>query len=252
MSADEEKSSKTPIRHIPVILGAVTVSYNVKGIAPGLNLDGETLANIFLGKITKWNDPILAKLNPKLKLPAADILVVRRSDGSGTTAVYTNFLADVSKEWKDKIGAGKNINWPAGIGAKGNEGVTAMISQTDGAIGYIELAYALNNKLSMAAIKNKKGEFVLATVDSITKAGSTLKDFSGDLKGNVINADGKGAYPISSFSWILLPQNPASPAIIEVRKFLSWALGEGQKFSAELHYAPLPKKMADSIAKSLK
>ena len=251
MSTDEEKSSKTAIRHIPVILGAVTVSYNVKGITSGLNLDGETLANIFLGKINKWNDPALVKLNPKMKLPATDILVVRRSDGSGTTAVYTSFLAEVSKEWKDKVGAGKNINWPSGIGAKGNEGVTAMISQTDGAIGYIELAYALNNKLAMAAIKNKKGEFIIASVDSITKAGSALKDFSGDLKGNVINAESKGAYPISSFSWIIMPET-ASVTTKEVKKFLSWALVDGQKYSADLHYAPLPKKMATSIAKTLK
>jgi phosphate transport system substrate-binding protein len=252
MSNEEAKTAKFPIRHIPVILGAVTVAYNVKGIPTGLKLEGETLANIFLGKITKWNNEAIAKLNPKTNLPATDILVVRRSDGSGTTAVYSSFLADVSKEWKDKVGAGKNIRWPTGIGAKGNEGVTSMVSQTDGSIGYIELAYALNNKLATAAIKNKKGEFVSASVDSITKAGSTIKDFSGDLKGNVINADGKGAYAISSFSWILLPENAASAQLKEVRSFLGWALGEGQRFASELHYAPLPKAMAESIAKTIK
>ena len=252
MSDEEMKLAKTPIRHIPVILGAVTVAYNVKGIDSGLKLDGETLANIFLGKITKWNDVAIAKLNAKSKLPATDILVVRRSDGSGTTAVYSTFLADVSKDWKDRVGAGKNINWPSGIGAKGNEGVTSMIAQTDGAIGYIELAYAINNKLSTAAIKNKKGEFISASVESITKAGATVKDFSGDLKGNVINADGKGAYAISSFSWILLPENPASAPLKEVRAFLGWALKDGQKFASELHYAPLPKKMADAISKTIK
>jgi phosphate transport system substrate-binding protein len=252
MTTEELNSAKKPIRHIPAILGAVTVAYNVKGLEAGLKLDGETMANIFLGKVTKWNDPSIAKINPKAKLPATDILVVRRSDGSGTTAVYSTFLADVSKEWKEKVGAGKNINWPTGIGAKGNEGVTAMVAQTDGAIGYVELAYAINSKLATASIKNKKGEFVAASVDSITRAGATLKDFSGDLTNNVINVDGKGVYPISSFSWILLPQDPASEPLKAVRAFLGWALKDGQKFAADLHYAPLPKKMADALVKSIK
>lgn len=252
MTDEELKSAKKPIRHIPTVLGAVTVAYNVKGIGPELKLDGETLANIFLGKITKWNDPAIFKLNPKLKLPSADILVVRRSDGSGTTAVFSTFLAEVSPEWKQKVGAGKNINWPAGIGAKGNEGVTAMVAQTDGAIGYIELAYAINGKLTTAAIKNKKGEFVSASVDSISKSAASIKDVSGDLRISVINADGKGVYPISSFTWILLPENPASTALKEVRAFLGWALKDGQKFAPELHYAPLPKKMAESLVKSIK
>ncbi len=252
MKDEELKSAKTPIRHIPTVLGAVTVAYNVKGIAAGLKLDGETLANIFQGKITKWNDAAIVKLNPKTKLPATDILVVRRSDGSGTTAVFSNFLADVSAEWKQKIGAGKNLNWPAGIGTKGNEGVTAMVSQTDGAIGYIELAYAINSKLATAAIKNKKGEFVSPSVDSISKSAASVKDVSGDLRISVINADGKGVYPISSFTWILLPENAASAPLKEVRAFLAWALTEGQKYTAELHYAPLPKKMAAALVKTIK
>lgn len=252
MTDEELKSAKTPIRHIPTVLGAVTVAYNVKGIENGLKLDGEVLAGMFQGKILKWNDAAIAKLNPKMKLPATDVLVVRRADGSGTTSVFTTFLAEVSAEWKSKVGAGKNVNWPAGIGAKGNEGVTAMVSQTDGAIGYIELAYALTNKLNVAAIKNKKGEFVSPTVDSITKSGATLKDMSGDMRANVINADGKGAYPISSFTWILLPENTASAPVKAVREFLRWALKDGQKFTADLHYAPLPKKMAEELIKTLK
>ena len=252
MTDEELKSAKTPIRHIPTVLGAVTVAYNVKGIEAGLKLDGETLSDIFLGKITKWNDAALVKLNPKAKLPATDILVVRRSDGSGTTAVFSTFLADVSANWKEKVGAGKNINWPAGIGAKGNEGVTAMISQTDGAVGYVELAYAINNKLSTASIKNKKGEFIAASVDSISKSATSVKDVSGDLRISVINADGKGVYPISSFTWILLPENAASAQLKEVRAFLTWALADGQQFASELHYAPLPKKMAAALVKSIK
>lgn len=252
MTDAELKSAKTPIRHIPTVLGAVTVAYNVKGVPAALKLDGETLANIFLGKITKWNDATIAKLNPKIKLPATDVLIVRRSDGSGTTAVFTEFLAGVSSEWKEKVGAGKNINWPSGIGAKGNEGVTAMVAQTDGAVGYVELAYALNSNLSTAAMKNKKGEFVVATVDSISKSAGAIKDVSGDLRISVINADGKGVYPISTFTWILLPENAASAPLKEVRAFLGWALKDGQKFAPELHYAPLPKKMAESLIKTIK
>lgn len=252
MSDDELKSAKTPIRHIPTVLGAVVAAYNVKGVSADLKLDGQTLADIFQGKITKWNDAAIAKLNPKMKLPATDILVVRRSDGSGTTAVFSTFLAESSTEWKDKVGAGKNINWPAGIGAKGNEGVTAMIAQTEGAIGYVELAFALNNKLSMASLKNKKGEFVSASVETITKAAGNVKEFNGDLRISVINSDAKGAYPVSSFTWILLPEDKASAALKEVRTFLTWALKEGQTFATELHYAPLPKKMAEAIVKSLK
>lgn len=252
MTDEELKSAKTPIRHIPTVLGAVTVAYNVKGISEGLKLDGETLSNIFLGKINKWNDAAIAKLNPKIKLPASDILVVRRSDGSGTTAVFSTFLAEVSAEWKSKVGAGKNINWPAGIGAKGNEGVTAMVSQTDGAVGYVELAYAINSKLATAAIKNKKGEFVSASVESISKSATTVKDVSGDLRISVINADGKGVYPISSFTWILLPVNAASVQVKEVQTFLKWALKDGQKFANDLHYAPLPLKMAADLVKTIK
>jgi phosphate transport system substrate-binding protein len=251
MTDEELKQSKAPIRHIPTVLGAVTVAYNVKGLENGLKLDGQTVADIFQGKITKWNDAAIAKLNPKAKLPATDILVVRRSDGSGTTAVFSTFLAEVSAEWKDKVGAGKNINWPAGIGAKGNEGVTAMISQTDGAIGYVELAYALNNKLSTAAVKNKKGEFVVPSVESISKSAASVKDAKGDLRISVINADGKGVYPISSFTWILLPEGE-TPALKEVKTFLGWALKDGQKYASELHYAPLPKKLAEGLVKTIK
>ena len=252
MTDEEMKSAKTPIHHIPTVLGAVTVAYNVKGIPASLKLDGETLSNIFLGKINKWNDSAIAKLNPSIKFPATDILIVRRSDGSGTTAVFTTFLSEVSSAWKDKVGAGKNINWPSGIGAKGNEGVSAMLSQTDGAIGYIELAYAISSKLNMASIKNKKGEFIAPSVAAISKAASNVKDFNGDLRISVINADGKGIYPISSFTWILLPENPTSAPLKAVREFLRWALKDGQKFAEELHYAPLPKKMSEALVKLVK
>jgi len=252
MTDEEMKSAKMPIRHIPTVLGAVAVAYHVEGITTSLNLDGDTLAKIFLGTINKWNDAAIAKLNPKAKLPATDILVVRRSDGSGTTAVFTEYLAAVSADWKSKVGAGKNVNWPAGIGAKGNEGVTAMVSQTDGAIGYTELAYAINAQLKSASIKNVKGEFIAPSVASITSAASSVKKFDGDLRMSIINADQKGAYPISSFTYILLPENAASAPVKATRAFLGWALKEGQAFASELHYAPLPKKMSEALLKTLK
>ena len=252
MSDAELKQAKKPIRHIPTVIGAVAVAYNVKGMPANLKLEGNVLADIFLGKITNWNDPAIKKLNPGINLPAAEILVVRRADGSGTTAIFTDYLSVVSPEWKSKIGSGKSVNWPSGIGAKGNEGVTAMVSQTDGAIGYLELAYALTNKLNTALIKNAKGEFVGPNVKSITSAGNSVKDFKGDMRVSIINSNEKGAYPISAFTFILLPEDAASNAIKETRTFLRWALKEGQKFATELHYAPLPKKMSESLVSSLK
>jgi phosphate transport system substrate-binding protein len=251
MTDEELKSAKNPIRHIPTVLGAVTVAYNVAGLPANLNLDGVTLANIFLGTVVKWNDASIAKLNPKAKLPATDILVVRRSDGSGTTAVFTEYLAAVSADWKSKVGAGKNVNWPSGIGAKGNEGVSAMISQTDGAIGYTELAYAINAELKMASLKNAKGEFIPPSVSSITAAASIVTKFDGDLRMSIINAKTKGAYPISSFTYILLPESK-SAQVVAIRTFLGWALNDGQNFASALHYAPLPKKMSEALLKSLK
>jgi phosphate transport system substrate-binding protein len=252
MSDEELKSAKLPIQHIPTVLGAVVAAYNVKGIENGLKLDGETLANIFQGKITKWNDAAIAKLNPKAKLPASDILIVRRSDGSGTTAIYSSYLAEVSADWKAKVGAGKNINWPVGVGAKGNEGVSALVTQTDGAIGYLELTYALSNKINFASLKNKKGEFIAPNVDSVTKAGASVKDFTGDYRISILNADAKGAYPISSFTWILLPEDKNSVQVKEIRSFLTWALKDGQKMASELNYAPLPKKLGEALLKKLK
>jgi phosphate transport system substrate-binding protein len=251
MSNDELKMAKLPIQHIPTVIGAVTVSYNLKGIDSGLKLDGDTLANIFLGKITKWNDAAIAKLNPKLKLPATDILIVRRSDGSGTTAVFTGYLANISSEWKEKVGEGKNISWPAGVGAKGNEGIAALVSQTEGAIGYLELTYALTNKISIASLKNKKGEFVIPSVESTTLAASSIKDFGGDFRISILNSDAKGAYPISSLTWILLPEDKNSAIVKEIRTFLTWALKDGQKLAPALNYAPLPAKLSAALLKKL-
>jgi phosphate transport system substrate-binding protein len=248
----ELKSAKTPIRHIPTVLGAVVVAYNIKGVTNDLHLDGVTLANIFLGTISKWNDAAIVKLNPKTKLPASDILVVRRSDGSGTSAIFTEYLAAVSPDFKTKVGVGKNVNWPTGIGAKGNEGVSAMIAQTEGAIGYTELAYSVNSKLNTVAIKNAKGEFIAPSVTAVTNAASLVKKFDGDLRMSIINSNAKGAYPISAFTYMLLPENKASAPLKEVRAFLGWALKEGQTYASALYYAPLPKKMSEALLKTLK
>ena len=232
MTDNELKSAKDPIRHIPTVIGAVSVVYNVNGLPPNLNLDGATLANIFLGIIVKWNDASIAKLNPKIKLPPTDILVIRRADGSGTTAIFTEYLVSVSSDWKSKVGEGKNVNWPSGIGAKGNEGVTAMVSQTDGAVGYTELAYAINAELKIASIKNAKGEFTAPSVASITNAASVVTKFDGDLRMSIINANTKGAYPISAFTYILLPDSK-TPQIIAIKAFLVWALKDGQNFGGQ-------------------
>ena len=251
MTNEELKMATIPIRHIPTVIGAIAVAYNVAGIPANLNLDGATLANIFLGTIVKWNDISIAKLNPRIKLPPTDILVVRRSDGSGTTAVFTQYLAAVSKDWKTRIGAGKNVNWPAGIGAKGNEGVTAMVSQIDGAIGYTELAYAIYAELNMVAIKNANDEFITPSVTSISEAASGLTKFDGDLRFSIINANVKGAYPISAFTYILLPDSKTTP-VVATKKFLIWAFKEGQQYVSKLYYSPLPKIMGEAISKTLK
>lgn len=247
MKDKDMKKAAWPIHHIPTVLGAVAISYNVKGIDAGLKLDGTTLADMFMGKITKWNDAAIKKLNPKMSLPNKDILVVRRADGSGTTAVLSDYLSTVSSDFQKKMGRGKSLRWPTGIGAKGNDGVTNMIKQTDGAVGYIELAYAVKNNLSTVALKNKAGEFVAPSTDGVSRSATTLKDFNGDLRVSIVDAAGSGVYPISAFTYILLPVDSKNKKLVEVKKFLRWALSTGQDMAEELHYAPLPKKLMKAL-----
>ena len=249
MSDDELKRAKGgAVLHIPTVLGADAVIYNLPGVATGLKLSPDVLADIFLGKITKWNDPRIAALNPGVKLPATDILVVHRSDGSGTTYVFTDYLTAVSNAWKAGPGKGKEVRWPVGLGAKGNEGVAGQIKQTPGSIGYAELAYAKQNALSMAAIRNAAGEFVLPSVDAVTAAASGAAErlpANTDYRISIVNAAGKGAYPISSFTWILAYQQQKDS--VKARKladFLEWALTDGEAQAATLDYAPLPESMA--------
>ncbi len=249
--AELAKAKGGAVLHIPTTLGAVVVTYNLPQVTPLLKLTGEVVADIFLGKITKWDDARIATLNPGVKLPASDILVVHRSDGSGTTYVFTDYLATVSPSWATKPGKGKEVQWPAGLGAKGNEGVAGQVKQTPGAIGYVELAYANQTQLATAQIKNQNGEFVAPSIASVTAAaaGAAAKLPAGtDYRVSVVNASGAGVYPISSFTWILLYEKQADPAKgKKLTDFLKWALTDGQAMAAPLDYAPLPESMRKSL-----
>lgn len=250
---DEAKSKqKTDILHIPTVMGAVVVAYNVPGVS-GLNLDGATLADIFLGKILKWNNAAIKKLNPKLNLPNAAIVVAHRSDGSGTSFIFTDYLTKVSKEWETKVGKGTSVNWPVGLGGKGNDGVAGLVKQTEGAIGYVELAYAVQNKIAYANMKNKAGKFVEATFESVSAAAEgAAKNMPADLRVSITDPDGKNSYPISGFTWLLVYQNMKNEAKANALvKFLKWAMGKGQSFATGLYYAPLPKAVVKMCEKNI-
>ena len=250
MSA-EEMGRAAGIQHIPTVMGAVVVVYNVSSISE-LRLSPETLAGIFLGRITRWNDPTLAKDNPKAKFPDAAITVVHRSDGSGTTSVFTDYLAKVSPEWKAGPGQGKSVNWPTGLGGKGNEGVTGTVKQTDGGIGYVELAYANQNKLTPAELKNHDGAWVKASLESVSAAAGKA-EIPDDYRVSITDAPGKDAYPISGFTWLLVykdqPDAQKGDALV---RFLWWAIHDGQKMAAALDYAPLPAPLVRKVEATLK
>ncbi|PYP80661.1 MAG: phosphate ABC transporter substrate-binding protein PstS [Gemmatimonadetes bacterium] len=249
--AELAKTKGGPVVHIPTTVGAVTVVYNLPGVSTGLKLTGDVIAAIFQGQITKWNDARIVALNSGVTLPASDVLVVHRSDGSGTTYVFTDYLANVSPAWATKPGKGKDVQWPVGIGAKGNEGVAGQVKQTPGAIGYVELAYATQNKLTTAAVKNAEGEFVAPSIESITAAaaGAAAKlPPNTDYRVSIVNAPGKGVYPISSFTWIIAYTKQQDPAKgKKLTDFLKWAMTDGQGFSASLDYAPLPESMRTTL-----
>jgi len=237
--SDEEMAKAPGLLNLPTVLGAVVVAYNLPGI-PAVNLSGPTLAGIFLGTITKWNDPAIVADNPGVKLPDTAIAVASRSDGSGTNFVFTDYLAKVSPDFKTKVGVGKSVKWPVGLGGKGNEGVTGLVKQTPGAIGYVELAYANQNQLSVASIKNADGAYVKPTIEA-TSAAAVGVPMPDDFRISITNSPAKGAYPISSFTYLLVYQDQTNkekgPAIIN---FLKWALTDGEKFAPPLYYAPLP------------
>jgi phosphate transport system substrate-binding protein len=249
--AELAKAKGGPIVHIPTVLGAVAVTYNLPQVAQPLKLTGDVLASIFQGQITKWNDPRIASLNPGAALPATDVLVVHRSDGSGTSYVFTDYLSSVSPAWAAKPGKGKEVQWPAGLGAKGNEGVAGQVKQTPGAIGYVELAYATQNKLATAELRNAAGEFVAPSINSATAAAAGAAGAlpaNTDYRVSVVNATGKGAYPISSFTWIIAYQKQADAAKgKKLVDFLRWALTDGQASAGALDYAPLPESMRAAL-----
>ncbi|MBS1876501.1 MAG: phosphate ABC transporter substrate-binding protein PstS [Acidobacteria bacterium] len=242
---------KTNILALPTVAGAAVATYNIPGVASGLNLTAEALSGIFLGKITKWNDPAIAGANKGVKLPAADIVVVHRSDGSGTTFCWTDYLAKVSPEWKSKVGSGASVNWPLGLGAKGNDGVAGQVKQTPNSIGYVELIYAENQKMPFANVKNAAGAFVKPNLASITAAAAGVaKTMPDDFRISITNAPGKDAYPISTFTWLLVPEKSADANKGKVIKaFVEWALGPGQAFAEPMTFARLPKEV---LAKELK
>lgn len=250
MSDEMLAQAKGKILHIPTVGGAVAVAYNLPG-KPELKLDADTLASIFLGRITRWNDARLAVLNPGIKLPDMEIVVVHRSDGSGTTYIFTDYLSSVNRDWSEQVGRGTAVKWPVGLGAKGNEGVTGQIRSIPGAIGYIELAYAIQNGLPVALIKNSSGNFVRPSAQTVTAALATAT-VPDDFRFSVVNAPGQDAYPIAGATWLLVyEQQPDSAKGKKLVEFLRWALTEGEKFAAELHYASLPENLQKRVLKAI-
>ena len=250
MTDEQLAAAPGKLLHFPTVLGADVPVYNLPGLSAELKFTGGVLADIFLGKIKKWNDPAIAKVNAGVTLPSTDITVVHRSDGSGTTYIWVDFLSKASPEWKAKVGVSTAVNWPVGVGGKGNEGVAGLVSQTPGSIGYVELIYALQNKISFGAVQNANGEFVKATTDSVTAAAAAIAaQMPADFRVSITNAAGPGAYPVSSFTWLLLYEDPKDKAQSKAMvDFLKWALTDGQPFASPLGYAPLP---ADVVKQEL-
>lgn len=248
MTDEQLSQAKTKILHVPTVLGAVVPAYNIPGVNGEVKFTAEAIAGIFLGKITNWNDPTLAKANPGIKFPSQDIIVAHRSDGSGTTFIFTDYLSKVSPEWQSQVGKGTSVKWPKGLGGKGNEGVAGMIRQMPGAIGYIELIYAVQNKIPFGVVQNSSGNFVKGSLESVTAAAASVKNMPADFRVSITNAPGKDAYPISSFTWLLVPVQSKDPAKGKIiRDFLNWMLEDGQKMAAGLTYAPLPQNVTGNV-----
>jgi len=254
IKAFQEKHNGTGILHFPTVLGAAVPTYNVEGVTGSLNFTPDALAGIFLGKVTKWNDPAITSVNKGVNLPAADILVVHRSDGSGTSYIWTDYLSKISEEWKSKVGKGTSVNWPTGIGGKGNEGVTGSVKTTPNTIGYVELIYAVQNNIPYGAVKNSSGNFVKADLGSVTAAAAgAAKEMPDDFRVSITNAPGKAAYPISSFTWLLIPQKVQDTGKRDaIKGFLSWMLTDGQGSVEALSYAKLPKEVVEKEKKAIK
>lgn len=248
MSDDNLAKAPGKLLHIPTVAGAVVLTYNLVG-NPSLKLDGETIAGIFLGQVKKWNDPKISALNSGASLPDQEIVVVHRSDGSGTTNIFTDYLSKISSEWKTKVGTNPSVNWPTGLGGKGNEGVAGQIKQTPGALGYVELIYAIQNKMAYADIKNSAGESVKATLESVTAALATAQ-IPDDFRFSMTNAPGKDAYPIAGATWLLVYEQQKDAAKgKKLVEFLKWALTNGESMAKDLDYAPLPPELCERALK---
>ena len=253
MSDQQLADAKKKIIHLPTVLGAVVPAYNIPGFKGELKFTPEVIAGIYLGKITTWNDPAIAKANPGVSRPGQSIIVVHRSDGSGTTYIFTDYLSKVSNEWRDSVGKNTSVKWPTGLGAKGNEGVAGMVRQMDGAFGYVELIYAVQNNITFGSVKNAAGVFVKASLDSTTAAAASMKSMPADFRVSITNAPGKDAYPIASFTWLLVPADwkdkTKEKVIVD---FLSWMLEQGQTMTADLNYAPLPDSVKQKEREAIK
>ncbi len=254
LSDAELKGAPGKLIHIPTVMGAVVVTYNVPGVPKGLKLSSEDVADIFLGKITKWNDPKITNDNPGVKIPDKQIVVVHRSDGSGTTSIFTDYLSSVNKEWAAKVGKGASVKWPVGLGGKGNEGVAGQVKNSQFSIGYVELAYAIENKLPYATLKNKDGIFVEPTIKSISAAASgAAKHMPADYRISLVNQPGRESYPVVGFTWLLVyEQQKDKVKGQKLAEFLKWSLKSGQKMAAPLLYAPLPENVVRMVDKTIK
>ena len=253
MSDEQISAAKVKTQHIPTVLGAVVPVYNIPGVNKDLNFSGDVVADIYLGKITKWNDGRIAKDNPGANLPDKPILPVYRSDGSGTTYIFTDYLSKVSSDWSTKVGKNTSVKWPTGIGQKGNEGVAGMVRQSPYSFGYVELIYAVQNKMSFGSVKNASGKFVKASTDGVTAAAAAAaKTMPADYRVSITNAQGATSYPISSFTWLLIPTHSSDATKVKALKgFLSWMLEHGEGEAAGLSYAPLPKQVQDMVRKTV-
>jgi len=251
--AQFQKERGSGIYHFPTVLGAVVLTYHIPEVTADLKFTQKAVAGIFLGTITKWNDPEIAKANSGVKLPASEIVVVHRSDGSGTSYIFTDFLSKASEEWKTKVGKNTSVNWPVGLGGKGNEGVSGLVKETPNSLGYVELIYALQNKLPFGDVQNASGAFVRASLESTTAAAAgAAKDMPADFRVSITNAPGKSAYPICSFTWLLIPAKFSDAGKRDILKgFLNWMLTDGQKMTQDLYYAPLPKEVVQQETKAI-
>ncbi len=253
MTNKQLQDAKTKILNIPTVLGADVPAYNLPGVNAELKFTPEILAGIFLGKITKWNDKALAAANPEVNLPDRDIIVVHRSDGSGTTFIWTDYLSKVSSDWKSQVGADTSVRWPVGMGGKGNEGVAGFVRQLPGSIGYVELIYAVQNHIAYGSVQNSAGTFVKASLESVTAAAGSVPNMPNDFRVSITNPPGKDAYPISSFTWLLIPAQAKDAAKGKiVADFLNWMATDGQKMTKELAYAPLPDNVDAKVKEAIK